>query len=359
VLRRKLRGSLEIELKLKGKKVMATPAGHSQPNPEIIFETLNAHQRTAALRASIELDIFTAIGEGASTAEAVSKRCEASARGIRTLCDYLTIIGLLTKKDHAYALTPDSAAFLDRRSPAYIGSVSAFLTTPDLVDRYKDLTAIVRNGGAIANDTTEPDNPIWVEFARSMAPMMRPSAEAIAGIVGADAGEKWKVLDIAAGHGVFGIAIAKHNPNAEIFAADWSRVLDVAKENAKAAKVDGRYHTIVGSAFDVEFGSGYDLVLLTNFLHHFDPSTNEKLLRKIHAALGPKGRVATLEFVPNDDRISPSMPAQFSLTMLASTRAGDSYTFSELEKMFKNAGFTSSKLAPPLPGPESVIVSQK
>jgi 2-polyprenyl-3-methyl-5-hydroxy-6-metoxy-1,4-benzoquinol methylase len=337
---------------------VATPSGHSQPNPELIFETFGAHHKTAALKTAIELDVFTAIGEGANTAAAIGKRCQAAERGVRTLCDYLTIIGLLAKKDHAYALTVDSATLLDRRSPAYIGAMSGFLTSPELVDRYKDLTAIVRNGGAIEKDTTVPDNPMWIDFARSMAGMMRPAAEAIAAFTNADAGEKWKVLDIAAGHGVFGIAIAKHNPNAEIYAADWSAVLEVAKENAKAAKVEGRYHTLPGSAFDVDFGSGYNLALLTNFLHHFDPPTNEKLLRKIHAALAPNGRVATLEFVPNDDRVTPPGAAQFSLTMLASTHSGDAYTFSELERMFKNAGFSSSEWKP-LPGPQSVIISRK
>ena len=83
-------------------------------------------------------------------------------------------------------------------------------------------------------------------------------------------GQKWKVLDIAAGHGMYGVTIAKQNPNAEIFAVDWPQVLQVAEENANAAGVAARYHKIPGSAFEVDFGNDYDLVLLTGFLHHFD-----------------------------------------------------------------------------------------
>ena len=82
-----------------------------------------------------------------------------------------------------------------------------------------------------------------------------------------------RVLDIAAGHGLFGIEIAKANPKAEIVALDWENVLTVAKENAAAAGVSDRYQTIVGSAFDVD--RNYDLGLLTNFLHHFDTPTCE------------------------------------------------------------------------------------
>ncbi len=61
-----------------------------------------------------------------------------------------------------------------------------------------------------------------------------------------------------------------------------------------------------GSAFDVEFGGPYDTVLLTNFLHHFDKPTCVSLLKKVRASLKPGGKAATLEFVPNEDRVSPA-----------------------------------------------------
>jgi len=113
-----------------------------------------------------------------------------------------------------------------------------------------------------------------------------------------------------------------------------------------------------GSAFDVEFGGPYDAVLLTNFLHHFDVPTCVGLLKKVHAALRPGGRAATLEFVPNEDRVSPPMPAAFSLTMLTSTVAGDAYTLSELTAMYEEAGFTAiSSLAIPM-SPHTVVVGE-
>jgi ubiquinone/menaquinone biosynthesis C-methylase UbiE len=339
---------------------MATPSGTPQLNPALIFETLQAHQKTAALKTAIELDVFTAIGEGANTAAALAERLKAAERGMRTLCDYLVIMGFLTKHDQRYALTPESAAFLDQRSPAYLGTLTGFLGAPEYLDRFKNLTAIVRKGGALEDDlsTTEPDNHAWILFARSMAALQRPFAEALAQLLDADAGEKWRVLDIAAGHGIFGVTLAKHNPNAEIYALDWPGVLQVATENAQAAGVAERHHKIPGSAFEVDFGSGYDVILLTGFLHHFDPPTIDTLLRKVHAALAPRGRVVTVEFVPNDDRVTPPMPAAFSIVMLAGTRAGDAYTFSEFDRIFRKAGFSSNELRPG-PGPQSFIVSRK
>jgi ubiquinone/menaquinone biosynthesis C-methylase UbiE len=340
---------------------MPPHAGQAPPNPELIFETFNAYQRTAILKAAIELDVFTAIGEGASNPSALAKRCSASERGMRILCDNLAIMGFLTKGDQKYALTPDSSVFLDRRSPACIASVTGFLTMPQMMDSFKDLTAAVRKGGTVllGEGSVEPDNPLWVEFARSMAALQAFPAEMLADVLNVENAGKCKILDVAAGHGVFGIALAKRNPGAEIFALDWPAVLNVAKENAENAGVAGRYHLLPGNAFDVPLGEGYDLILLTNFLHHFDMATIEPFLRRVHAALAPNGRAITVDFVPNEDRVTPPRTASFSVIMLASTRAGDAYTFAEYNRMFRNAGFSSSEHRPLAAGPQSIIISRK
>jgi 2-polyprenyl-3-methyl-5-hydroxy-6-metoxy-1,4-benzoquinol methylase len=339
---------------------MATPTGVTKPSPTLVYQTLNGYQGTAALRAGIDLDVFTAIGEGVDTVAALATRCKAAERGIRILCDYLTILGFLTKHDGRYALTPDSAMFLDRRSPASMASTSGFLTMPGVVAAFMNLADGIRSGRPVleGEGSISAENPIWVEFARSMAPMMRPIAEEMAQVLDAAAGKKWKVLDIAAGHGTFGIALAIHNPNAEVFAQDWAQVLEVAMENARAAGVEARVHRLPGDAFDVEFGSGYDIVLVTSFLHHFDPPTNETLLRKIRAALAPGGLVVTLDFIPNEDRITPTRAAAFAMTMLGMTPSGDAYTASEYQKMFRNAGFSSNDVRPVAVSGHSLILSR-
>ena len=339
---------------------MSTSAAQ-QPSPQLFFQTINAHQRTEALKAAIELEVFTAIGEGNTTAADIAKRCQSAERGIRILCDYLTIMEMLTKQDERYALTLDSSVFLDKRSPAYLGGTTEFLCSPMLTAGAKNMTEAVRKGGtAMENDgTIGPENPVWVKFARAMGAMMALPAQLIPKLVDPNPDRKLKILDIAAGHGLFGLGFATNNPQAEITALDWKAVLEVAKENARNAGVADRYSTIEGSAFDVEFGSGYDIVLLTNFLHHFDPPTCETLLRKVHTSLAEGGRAVTLEFIPNDDRVTPPDAAGFSMMMLTSTPSGDAYTFSELEQMFANAGFSRSTLHPLPPTIQQVVISEK
>jgi len=331
------------------------------PNPALLFQTINAYQRTEALKSAIELEVFTAIGEGKKTPAEIAQRCGAAERGIRILCDFLTIMGFLTKTDATYSLTADSAMFLDKKSPAYMGGATRFMLSPMLTAGYKDFTAAVRKGGVAVSEegTIAPDNPIWVDFAHAMGALMALPAELMARLTDPDAKQKLKILDIAAGHGLFGIAFARNNPNVEVVALDWANVLEVAKENAAKAGVANRYSTIPGSAFDVAFGKDYDIVLLTNFLHHFDPPTNETLLRKVHAALKAGGRAVTLEFVPNEDRITPPESASFAVMMLGSTPAGDAYTFPELEKMMTAAGFGKSEFHQLPPSIQQVVISHK
>ena len=307
------------------------------------MEALNAYQITLALKGAVELDIFTHIADGASTAAEIARRCSAAERGVRILCDFLTVSGFLTKTGATYGVTPDSGAFLNKRSPAYIGSIALFLAHPLHMKHFQDVAAVVRKGGSIDDGNMGPDDPVWVDFARWMAPMMRRPAGALAVHV-SEPGRSIKVLDIAAGHGIYGIAVATQNPQAEIVAVDWKNVLEVALANAADAGVQDRYRTIPGSAFDVDYGKGYDLALVTAFLHHFDPATCLALLKKIRVSMNPGGTLAITEFIPNEDRVSPPTEAKFSFMMLASTPSGDAYTLRELEKMCIEAGFRDCRV---------------
>src|SRR5215510_4061685 len=134
-----------------------------QPSPQLFFETVNAYQRSASLKAAIELNLFSLIGQGKNTSRDLAPACGASERGVRILCDYLVVIGFLSKEGQIYRLTPDSAAFLDRNSPAYLGSAVEFLLSPMLTNAFQDITATVRKGGTVLSEggTVSPENPIW------------------------------------------------------------------------------------------------------------------------------------------------------------------------------------------------------
>jgi SAM-dependent methyltransferase len=334
------------------------PGIRSGPSPEKFFETMVAYQRTAALKAAIDLDLFTAIGNGQKTVSALAKQLKGSERGVRILCDGLVVIGFLTKDKDGYGLTADSAAFLDRKSHACMGSAASFLASWFVMDGFKDLAVVVRSGQPLGDRAlSEGEHPVWPEFARSMAPLAHVVAQETAKLFNADS--EMRVLDVAASHGMFGIAAAQRNPRASIVALDWPAVLAIAQENAKLAGILDRYKLLPGDALEVDLGTGFDAIMVPNLLHMWDRATNERFLRKVHDALAPKGRAIIVELAPNDDRISPSVPALFALNMLANTNAGDAYTVSEYRAMLNHAGFLYCEVRPLAPTAHTAFIAAK
>src|SRR5882672_7200196 len=130
---------------------MSSPSAQ-QPSPQLFFQTINAYQRTEGLKAAIELEVFTAVGEGNTTAPDIAKRCGASERGTRILCDFLCVMAFLNKDGSHYKLTPDSAVFLDKRSPAYLGGAIEFISSPMLTEGFKNFAEAVRKGGTTMSD---------------------------------------------------------------------------------------------------------------------------------------------------------------------------------------------------------------
>lgn len=322
-----------------------------------VYDTALAYQRTAALTAAVKLGLFTELGRGTASAEALAAVTQASERGIRILCDYLTVIGFLIKEDSSYALTPASRRFLDQSSPAAVGDTIDFLAAPEMIALLlDDPVAYVRRGGSPGLASVSPSNPVWVRFARAMVPFASPTAKRVAAYIAAQPKLPRNVLDIAAGHGLYGIEVARMSLETIVTAVDWEEVLAVARANAKAAGLHDRYRAIAGSAFDVPFEGDFDLVLLPNILHHFGHEDCVRLLRKAKAALSSSGQVLAIDFVPNPDRISPPEPASFAFWMLATTPNGDAYTLADYQAMAKDAGFAGATSRPLTPTPEALVL---
>jgi SAM-dependent methyltransferase len=333
----------------------------TEPNLSLLWDTFIGYQRTAALKTAIELDVFTQIAGGASTIDALATRCKAAPRGLRALLNHLVMDGFLTREGERYGLSATAAAFLDRNAVSYLGSAINFIASPAVVEGFNHLTDAVRRGGTAipSAGSVAPEHPMWVEFARSMAPLAGMSAVLLANLLDIEHAAGGKVLDIAAGHGMYGITLARLNPAIELTAVDWKKVLAVAEENARAAGLGKRFSVRAGSAFEVPLGDGYQLVLLPNILHHFDPAACERLLQRSHDALAPGGRVVIVEFVPNADRLGPPDAVRFALVMLAGTPDGDAYTYDEYQAMLRNTGFQSASLHDLLPSPARVILASR
>jgi 2-polyprenyl-3-methyl-5-hydroxy-6-metoxy-1,4-benzoquinol methylase len=314
------------------------------PSPSRLSEYAFAFQRTAAVRAAVGVDLFTAIDEGHNTLAALAQRCGGAERGIRILCDYLVALGLLTCEGESYLAAPDAAAYLSRRSPIFIGDALGFVASPTALKAVlDDPAAVVRRGGTVLGEAEHhaaPDHVDWTSYARTVAPLMARSAIFLAELVAnRGSGTVKRILDIAAGPGQNGIALAKRLPQAEVTAIDWPHVLDVAQENARADGLGERWQALPGSALDVLVGGPYDLALIVRILPLLAPQDREALLRRAHAALTPGEMIVVLQIVLNDDHASLPFAAMMNFNILATTPSGQVPTAGELNALLRTAGF--------------------
>jgi ubiquinone/menaquinone biosynthesis C-methylase UbiE len=232
-----------------------------------------------------------------------------------------------------------------------------FVAAPEMIELFfQDPLSYVRNGGSSGFGNVLPNHPIWVRFAEAMAPYAAVNAKRVAAYVAAFSNPPYTVLDVAAGPGLYGIEVAKAVPDALITAIDWSPVLDVATANAETAGVTDRFRAVAGNVMEVDWGCEFDLILLPNLLHLFDFDTCTSLLSKVKHSLAADGQALGVDFVPNEDRVSPPISAMFAFWMLATTPGGDAYTARDLDAMARSAGFRGASTRPLAPAPESLIV---
>lgn len=322
-----------------------------------VFDAALAYQKTAALVAAVKLDVFTVIGTEMMTAESIALRIGASTRGLRILCDYLTVLGLLRKQKLSYGLTHAARMFLDGSSPHAMGSIVDFLAAPEMLAfLLDDPASYIRRGGSDGLANVTSDHPLWGRFAQAMAPLAAVTAKRVAAYVATLPEPPYAVLDVAAGHGLFGIEVAKMFPDALVTAIDWAEILAFVQVNANEAGVDNRFRMVPGNACDLEWGRNFDLIILANFLHLFDRKTCTSLLRKVKSSLAAGGRALAIDFVPNEDRVSPQLPVMFAFWMLAVTPGGDAYTTNDLDEMARDAGFRGATNRPLPPTLETLII---
>jgi len=299
--------------------------------PNWILEEISAFERSLALRTAIEMGIFTHIGRGLNTARALAEVVEASERGVSSLCDYLTVQEHLQKRGRRYVLTLNSRIYLSEDSPAYFGSAARFMASDEYVRALCELRSTVRRGRA----RSPGEN--WVSYAQCMAPL----AADVADFVGQSFGRgdrPIQILDVAAGHGLYGIAVGMRNSQSHVYACDSTPVLRIARRNARKAGLTSRYHLLPGDLRRTNLAGPYDLIIAANVAHHLTEQENVQLFRKCYTALKQSGQVVLIDFVVHPDRVEPKLDAAFAFHLFA-TGSQEVYTFKQYRKILKTAGF--------------------
>lgn len=322
--------------------------------PEAITAPLRAFMESRVLLTALELDVFTAVGAGATTA-AVASACGADAGATERLLDALVALGFLEKREGLFANAPLAARFLAGGTPD--DSRDALEHNLSLWRRWSTLTDAVRAGHAVSVPEMAERGDDWtVPF---IAAMHRGAAERAPLVVRAVGTQGvGQMLDVGGGSGAYSIAFARASATLRAEILDLPTVLPIAEGHIAEAGLAGRVSTRVGDLRTDPLGSGYDLVLLSSICHMLGPEENRDLLSRAARALAPGGRVVVSDFVLDEEGTGPRQAVLFSLNMLVGTPSGRSYRESEYREFFGEAGLVDVERVR-LPGPAHLVVGRK
>ena len=327
--------------------------------PAAIFQMLNAAQVTAVLSSAIQLDVFTQI-KSASDAESVAQKIKCPARTTRILLEAMVVLGLATKEGSKYGLSPLSDEYLVPGKPMYMGDISGILANPMMLSGLGQLTDAIRSGGSVLKEHGEtPCAPFWETFAKCSGSMSFGAAMAMDKLTGEwiEKRKHVKVLDIAAGSGIYGFTLVQKHSNVHSTELDWPNVISETKQWAKRMHIDeSRVDYLEGNLFDADYGGPYDLILMSQIYHHFDPKTCQALTRKVEKSLAPGGRVLIHDFLPGAQSPGATM---FSITMLAWTRQGEAYGEKDYRGWLAEAGFKNVSVHPNQGLPTSFVLAER
>lgn len=330
------------------------------PTPERIMQMAFAYAPPLIIGAAVRHGYFDTLDAGAKTAEELAAATKTSVRGARAILDALVSLEFLSKDGRGrYALTPESAAFLVSTRPGFHGGIFKHIGT-QLLPKWLEIDEIVRTGEP-AQRVNDRDNgaAFFAQFVEDIFPMSYAAASVLGDALRlAEARDEVRVLDIAAGSGVWGIALAQKGPRVRVTALDWPGVLDVTKRIVGRFGLDDRFNYIAGDLLEADYGGPYDVITLGHILHSEGEARSRALLRRCAAALKPGGTVAIAEFLVNADRTGPANGTIFAVNMLVNTKEGDTFSFEEIRGWLEEAGFGDARLLE-APGPSPLVLATK
>ncbi|MGH9584987.1 MAG: methyltransferase, partial [Bryobacteraceae bacterium] len=258
-----------------------------------------------------------------------------------------------------FSLTPESAIFLVSTKPGFYGGMIRHCSE-DLIPKWLGLSEIVATGksGRSVNENASGAE-FFQKFVADIFPMSYPAAQALAHHLNLDGvGKPVRALDLAAGSGVWGIALAQSSATVRVSAVDWPDVIPITRSIAGRFGLSERFSFIEGDILQVDFGTNYSIATLGHILHSEGEERSRSLLTKTFGALAPGGTIAIAEFLVNQDRTGPAMGLFFAVNMLVNTENGNTFSFEEIGDWLREAGFTNPRTLDS-PGPSPLILATK
>lgn len=337
-----------------------TPANDAPVTPERIMQFAWGYVPPLVLEAGIRHRIFDVLDAGPKTVSQVHEATGASVRGLTAVMNVLAGLNFLAKDAQGvYSLTPESSAFLVSTKPGFQGGLLLH-SSRQLIPKWLNLCEIVGTGKPVTAINQEAEGgDFFQQFVVDIFPMSYPSAQVLAQALGLkDAAQTVKVLDLAAGSGVWGIALAQSSEKVRVTAVDWPEVLPVTEKTVDRFHLRDRFSFIEGDLLSTDFGKGYNVATLGHILHSEGEERSRALLAKVFKAMAPGGTIAIAEFLVEEDRSGPIAGLFFAVNMLVNTDDGNTYSFAEISSWLVDAGFVNPRTVA-APGPSPLILASK
>ncbi len=328
-------------------------AMNAEVTPERLMQMSWGYAPPLIIEAAVKHRLFDLLDAAPNTAVELARVAGVSERGVRAIGDALVGLGFLGRQGDCYMLTPESAAFLVAGKPGYHGGFFHHLSS-QLMPNWLQLEEVVRTGkGVDAVNAEDKGTQFFAEFVEAILPLSYGAARALgAHLRIAKTKQPLSVLDLAAGSGVWGIALAEQSPLVRVRAVDWPGVLPVTERVAARHGVADRLTSVPGDLLKARLGTNHQVATLGHILHSEGRERSRKLLKKTFAALAPGGTIAIMEFLVNRERTGPLVPLLFAVNMLVNTDHGDTFSFEEISGWLRDAGFTKPRrLAVPAVSP--------
>ena len=335
-------------------------ARKNQVTPERLMQFGFAYAPPLIIAAAVSNKVFDSLESGSKTVDQIGKETGASERGLRMLMNALVGLELLKKDRHQkHSLTPESAAFLVSNKP---GALAGFfrLNVTQLVSKWLQLGDVVRTGRpAQAVNQEGEGTEFFSGLVENIIPMSYATAQTLADHLQlAKAKNEVRVLDLAAGSGIWGIVLAQKSPRVRVTAVDWAGMIPTTKRITQKFGVGDRFKFVEADLLQADFGSNYDVATLGHILHSEGEERSRQLLKKTFRALKSGGTIGIAEWLVNKERTQPLPPLMFAVQMLVNTEKGDTFSFEEIKSWLEEAGFKKvRKLA--APGPSPLVLATK
>jgi len=299
--------------------------------PNDLNQLLRSFMSSRVVLTALELDVFTAVGNGAS-AEHIARVIATDTRATEMLLNALVSLKLLEKRDATFCNTARTTRFF--REGSKDNARGGLLHVANLWRRWSTMTDCVRTG-----KSAETRGPGWIN---SFIDSMDYGAKARVGVVVSTIGDHGirRLLDLGGGSGAYSIAFARALPELRADILDVADVIPLTQANIDKAGLANRITTRVSNLLLDPLGQNYDLILASQVTHAFSPEENQDLFRRAFLALAPNGRMVVQDFILDEGKTSPRAAVMFSLSMLAGSRAGSSHSESEYTHWLREAGFT-------------------